>query len=92
MILFAVFAKGPFYNNNVYFDLSAVIEIYANSPRQEDLLWTMREIGMDQFLFASDFPIFDLAETKKLVDEFGFTEEEKIKLYRDNAINVFELH
>jgi len=91
MILFAVFAKGPFYNNNVFFDLSAVIEIYADSPRQEDLLWTMREIGMDQFLFASDFPIFNLNKTRKLVDSFGFTDEEKQKLYHDNAVKVFGL-
>jgi len=92
MILFAVFAKGPFYNNNVYFDLSAVIEIYADSPRQEDLLWTMREIGMDQFLFATDFPIFDLAKTRELVESFGFTDAEKKKIYHDNAVKVFELN
>jgi len=91
MILFAVFAKGPFYNNNVYFDLSAVLDIYANSPRQEDLLWTMREIGMDQFLFASDFPIFNLSDTRKLVDSYGFTDEEKQKLFSDNAVKVFGL-
>jgi len=91
MILFAVFAKGPFYSNNVYFDLSAIIEIYADSPRQEDLLWTMREIGMDQFLFASDFPIFNLATTRELFENFGFTDEEKQKLYHDNAVKVFEL-
>jgi len=91
MILFAVFAKGPFYNNNVYFDLSAVAELYANSPRQKDLIWTMREIGMDQFMFASDFPIFNLGETKQLMDDYGFTDEEKQKLYGDNAANVFGL-
>lgn len=91
MILFAVFAKGPFYNNNAYFDLSAIAELYADSPREEELLWTMRQIGMDQFLFASDFPVFNLKQTKEMMGKYDFTEEELRKLYHDNAIQVFGL-
>ncbi len=91
MILFSVFAKGPYYKNNVYFDMSGTAELYANSPRQEELMWTMREIGMDQFLFASDFPVFDIKPAKQTMDEYGFTKDELQKLYYDNAVNVFGL-
>lgn len=91
MILFAVFAKGPFYKKNAYFDLSAIAELYADSPREEELVWTMRQIGMDQFLFASDFPIFNLEKTRELVETYDFTEEEFKKIYHDNAIKVFGL-
>ncbi len=91
MILFAVFAKGPFYNNNVYFDLSATAQMYANSPRTDELLWTIREIGIDQFLFASDFPVFDLKPARDAIESYDFTPDELQKLMHDNAVNVFGL-
>lgn len=91
MILFAVMRQGPFYNNNVYFDLSATAELYVDSPRQDELVWTMQHIGMDQFLFASDFPIFNLAETRSVIDRYHFTYKERRKLLRDNAIAIFDL-
>ncbi|NER17632.1 amidohydrolase family protein [Spongiivirga citrea] len=90
-LLFAVFAKGPFYKNNVYFDLSAIADLYIDSPRQEELMWTMREIGIDQFFFASDFPVFDLKPARETMDRYGFTQEELQKMYYENAIKVFGL-
>jgi len=91
MILFAVFAKGPYYKNNVYFDLSAIAELYVDSPRQDELMWTMRQIGIDQFMFASDFPVFNLKPAKDTMDKYGFSKEELQKLYHDNAVRVFGL-
>ncbi len=91
MILFAVFAKGPFYNGNVYFDLSAVAPLYANSPRAEELVWTIRQIGVDQFLHASDFPIFDLKSSREAIESYNFTPDELKKLLYDNAATVFGL-
>ncbi len=90
-LLFSVFAKGPFYKNNVFFDMSAVADLYYESPKQEELMWTMREIGIDQFLFASDFPVFDLKPAREVMDEYGFSKEELQKLYHDNAIKIFDL-
>ncbi len=91
MLLFAVFAKGPYYKNNVYFDLSAIAELYVDSPRQDELMWTMRQIGIKQFLFASDFPVFDLKPAKEVLDRYGFTQEELQLLFHDNAVQVFGL-
>ncbi len=91
MILFAVFAKGPYYKNNVYFDLSATAELYANSPRQDELMWTIREIGIDQFMFGSDFPVFDIKPAKDTMDDYGFSKEELTKIYSTNARKVFGL-
>ena len=90
-LLFAVFAKGPFYKKNVYFDMSAIADLYIDSPRQDELMWTMREIGIDQFLFASDFPVFNLKPALETMNKYGFTQEELQKMYHDNAIKVFNL-
>ena len=90
-LLFSVFAKGPYYKNNVYFDMSAIADLYVDSPRQDELMWTMRQIGMDQFLFASDFPVFNLKSARDVMDSYGFTQQELQKIYHDNALHVFGL-
>ena len=91
MLLFAVFAKGPFYKGNVYFDLSAIIELYSDSPRQEELIWTIRQIGVEQFLFATDFPVFDIKETLDIFQRYDLTDEEFQQIFHDNAVKVFGL-
>jgi predicted TIM-barrel fold metal-dependent hydrolase len=91
MVLFHVLSEGPWYQKNVYFDLSAVASLYSDSPRKDELIWSIRKIGIDQFMFASDFPIFDVKKSKDVIDGYGFTDEELQKLYHDNAVKVYNL-
>lgn len=91
MLLFAVLSEGPWYNNNVFFDLSAVASLYEGSPRQDELIWTIREIGVEQFMFGSDFPIFNLESSKEIMDGYGFTNEEMQMLLHDSAVVAYGL-
>lgn len=45
-------------NLNVYFDLSATIPLFYQTPFQEQFCWITQQIGPDNLLFGSDFPLF----------------------------------
>lgn len=77
--------KYPWYKQNIWMDISAIAPILGNSPFHDQLIWTIRKIGIDQFLFGSDYPIFEQAEAVHAVREMGFTFQEEEKLFYDNA-------
>ena len=43
--------------SSVYFDLSAIALLYADSPVAPELAWTIRKTGVEYFLFGSDWPV-----------------------------------
>ena len=76
---------------NVYFDLSAIAAIYANSPVQPELVWTIRKVGVDHFLFGSDWPVDTPAVAEKAVRDLGFTANEQKMIFHDNAAKLIGL-
>jgi predicted TIM-barrel fold metal-dependent hydrolase len=76
---------------NAYFDLSAIAPFYANSPVAPELVWTIRNIGVDRFLFGSDWPIDTPAVTRKAVIDLGFNAEEQRLIFHDNAAKLLGL-
>ena len=76
---------------NVYFDLSAIAALYANSPLQAELVWTIRKIGVDHFLFGSDWPVDTPAVAEQAVRDLGFTAEEQKQIFHDNAMRLIGL-
>jgi uncharacterized protein len=50
------------YKRNVWFDIAATVSEFAESPYKEDLIWTMKKVGMDRILFGSDFPLYNPAD------------------------------
>ncbi|PSL49483.1 putative TIM-barrel fold metal-dependent hydrolase [Chitinophaga niastensis] len=83
--------KYPWYKNNIWLDVSAVAPILGDSPFHDQLVWTMRKIGIDQFLFGSDFPVFDPLAAIKSVHAMGFTQEEEKKIFYTNACRLLQL-
>ncbi len=83
--------KYPWYKNNIWFDVSAIAPILGNSPFRDQLVWTIRTVGIDQFMFGSDFPLFDPAEAIKGVHAMGFTKEEEQKIFYANASRLLGL-
>ena len=77
---------------NVYFDLSAIAAAYANSPVQPELVWTIRKIGVDHFLFGSDWPVDTPAVAEQAVRDLGFTAAEQKLIFHDNAARLIGLH
>jgi uncharacterized protein len=56
--LFGMFEhyRFPYWQRNVWFDLSATADFFADSPYAEQLRWLVRKIGADRVLFGSDYP------------------------------------
>ena len=76
---------------NVYFDVSAIAVLYANSPIQPELVWTIRTIGVEHFLFGSDWPVDTPATAERAVRDLGFTADEQKRIFHDNAARLIGL-
>jgi uncharacterized protein len=77
---------------NVWFDLSAIAPEYADSPLEPELVWTMRKIGTDRFLFGSDWPVYTPAEAADAVRRLDLTPEEQTQIFHDNATALLGLN
>jgi uncharacterized protein len=89
VLVFRVLELYPFYPRNVWFDLSGVAPLYANSPYAEQLRWICRQVGTDRILFGSDFPLTELPAALAAVRRLGFTGAEEQQIFHDNAEALF---
>jgi predicted TIM-barrel fold metal-dependent hydrolase len=85
VMLFASARRFPWYANNVWFDLSVVAELYADSPFEDELVFVCRRVGVDRVLFGSDFPVTTPERALDRVRALGFTTDEQRAILHDNA-------
>jgi predicted TIM-barrel fold metal-dependent hydrolase len=83
-------AEGLF-ADNIYFDISAMAVLLADSPIEEEFVWTIRNVGVDHVLFGSDYPQFSLAQGLQALDRLGLSESEKAAIRYENARKLFGL-
>lgn len=74
---------------NVYFDISGMPLLAADSPIEEEFIWTLRNIGIDHIILGSDYPQISLARTMEAFERLDLTEEEKSKIRVGNARRLF---
>lgn len=74
--------------NNVWFDLSAIGPAYVGSPVQAELVWTMRQIGMDRMIFGSDWPVHGPSESLAAIRKMGLTQRERRLVLHDNIAGL----
>ena len=74
---------------NLYFDISATVLVVADSPVEEEFLWTLRNVGLDHVLLGSDYPQIGLDATVKAFERLDLTDEEKAKIRSGNAMTLF---
>lgn len=74
-----------FFADNIYFDISAVVQLVADSPIEDELEWTIRNVGIDRALLGADWPQLSLASATKALDALDLTDEEKAKIRWGNA-------
>jgi predicted TIM-barrel fold metal-dependent hydrolase len=91
VLLLSVLKAEEYYPNNLWVDLSAVASMYADSPLEEQLVWVIRQLGVDRVLFGSDFPIRTPAEAIGDVERLGLTLEEQRKIFYENAASLLGL-
>ncbi|WP_202624280.1 amidohydrolase family protein [Steroidobacter agaridevorans] len=77
-------AKGLM-EDNIHFDIAGTVVLAADSPLEEEFVWTMRNVGIDNLLLGSDFPQLSLKKGADALDRLGLTEEEKRKIRWGNA-------
>lgn len=81
-------AEG-FAMDNVYFDISATVLLAADSPIEDEFVWTLRNVGIDRVLIGSDYPQIGLGRTVEALERLGLDDEEKAKLRSGNAQRLF---
>lgn len=75
--------------DNLYFDISATVLVVADSPVEEEFLWTLRNVGMDHVLLGSDYPQIGLDTTVEAFERLDLTADEKAKIRSGNAMRLF---
>jgi uncharacterized protein len=83
-------AQGVF-AENVYFDISAIVVLVADSPIAAEFVWTMRNVGIDRVLLGSDFPQYTLEQTVSALRRLPLDENERAKIGYENARALFRL-
>lgn len=74
---------------NVYFDISGTVLLAADSAIEQEFVWTLRSVGIDQLLLGSDYPQISLAATMAAFEKLDLTPEEKAKIREGNARRLF---
>jgi predicted TIM-barrel fold metal-dependent hydrolase len=74
---------------NVNFDISGTVLLAADSPIEEEFIWTLRNVGIEHVILGSDYPQMSLARTMEAFEKIDLTEEEKAKIRDGNARRLF---
>jgi predicted TIM-barrel fold metal-dependent hydrolase len=81
-------AQGVF-AENIYFDISAIVVLVADSPVEDEFVWTMRNVGIDRLLLGSDYPQYSLAQNVNALGRLALDENEMAKIRYENARALF---
>ena len=90
MLALARTADG-FAMDNLYFDISGTVLIAPGSPIEEEFVWTLRNVGIDQVLLGSDYPQMGLGAAVDALERLDLTDAEKEKIRQGNAARLFGL-
>lgn len=77
-------AKGLM-ESNIHFDISGTAVLVADSPLEQEFVWTLRNVGIENLLLGSDFPQLSLPQAVDALHRLGLTEEETRKIRWENA-------
>ena len=76
---------------NVWYDLSATVITYADSPYRTQFEWVIRSVGVDRVLFGSDQPVVTLLEALESFYKLDFDDAERERILYKNAIELLSL-
>lgn len=90
-LVLAVLAKYPWYQHNIWLDISVIANMYVDSPYTEQFVWVLRQVGMERILFGSDYPFYTPSEAIAAVEQLGLTDEEMHQIFFKNAKELLGL-
>jgi predicted TIM-barrel fold metal-dependent hydrolase len=76
---------------NIYFDISGMAVLAADSPIEAEFVWTLRNVGIEHVLFGSDYPQLSVAKTLDGFERLGLTDAEQKAIRYENARKLFGL-
>jgi hypothetical protein len=85
LLLYDILSRYPWWQRNVWTDISATGPMLAGGPFADQFTWVLRKFGTDRVLFGSDYPIDDPLAAVAAVAKLGFTDEEQAAILHDNA-------
>jgi uncharacterized protein len=84
-ILLAARTAKDFFMDNIYFDISGTVVFLADSPLEEEFIWTIRNVGVDRVLLGSDYPQISLAQAVDALARLNLDPGDRNKIRYDNA-------
>lgn len=75
--------------DNVYFDVSGTILLAADSPLEEEFVWTLHNVGIDRVLLGSDYPQIPLGRTVQALERLDLSPTDKARIRAGNARKLF---
>jgi uncharacterized protein len=90
-ILRAARTADGLFADNIYFDISAMVAIIADSPIEEEFVWTLRGVGLDHVLLGSDYPQYSLEQNASALDRLGLSDADKDMIRHQNARRLLGL-
>lgn len=75
--------------NNIFFEVSGAVILAADSPIEDEFVWTLRNVGIDQVMLGSDYPQMGLGQAADALERLDLTDEEKAKIRSGNARKLF---
>lgn len=75
--------------DNFHFDIAATVLLAADSPVEDEFVWTLRNVGIEHILIGSDFPQMSLGDTLAALEKLDLTDEEKRRIRWQNAERIF---
>ena len=87
----AIRKTDPWFADNMWFDISGTVNVFAESPFKDEFEWTIQSIGIERILFGSDFPQFSVDNTIKALNKLRLTKAEKRMIMYSNAKKLLNL-
>jgi hypothetical protein len=88
LLVYDILARYPWWQRNVWVDISATGLMLAGGPFAEQFTWVLRKVGTDRVIFGSDYPVDDPLTAVGAVAALGFTDEEQAAILHDNAAGL----
>jgi uncharacterized protein len=74
--------------DNVNFDISGTVLLAADSPVEQEFVWTLRNVGIAHVMLGSDYPQISLARMVEALEKLDLTREEKTAILSGNARRI----
>lgn len=75
--------------DNIHFDISALVTLLADSPIEDEFVWTIRNVGVEHVMLGSDYPQLSLAAALDALERLDLTTQEKRLIRWENAHRLF---